>query len=160
MSIRTGTPLTPAYHPPMLLGQYTHTVDAKRRVSLPAKFRKSLGREVVITHGLDGSLFLFPKKEWEGMVGKLSELSIGSADSRAMNRFFLSNAMEQGIDSLGRILLPEYLAAYAGIEGTAVIVGISSRIEIWEPKRWESYQRSIEQAVDGMAERLSSIGLL
>lgn len=144
----------------MLIGQYTHIVDDKRRVSLPAKFRKALGSTVVITHGLDGSLFLFPIKEWEEVMRKLKELSLGSADSRAMNRFLLSGAMDQKIDALGRVLIPEYLAKYAGIEDTATIVGISDRVEMWNPEKWNNYRKAVEAKADGLAERLSSIGML
>ena len=92
----------------MLIGQYSHTLDPKKRLSLPARFRKELGRRVVITNGLDNCLFLYPLKEWQKVAEKLAHLSIGAAGTRGFNRFILSGAVEAEIDSAGRILIPEF----------------------------------------------------
>lgn len=145
---------------PMLIGEHTHTVDPKRRVSMPAKFRKALGGTVVVTRGLDGSLFVFPQKEWKGVVEKLNGLSMGTSDSRAFARFMLGGASEVQTDSLGRILLPEYLARYAEIETEAVIIGVNDRAEIWQPKRWEAYKQKVLVEADALAERLGEIGAI
>jgi MraZ protein len=144
----------------MLIGEHTHTVDAKRRVSFPAKFRKVLGSSVVVTRGLDSSLFVFSLPEWSRVAGKLETLSMGSTDSRAFTRFMLGSAALVGIDSLGRILVPEYLASYAGITETATIIGVSNRVEIWEPTRWQAYQARVLSDADQLAARLGDIGAL
>ena len=148
------------HYTPMLIGEHTHTVDPKRRVSLPAKFRKALGKGVVVTHGLDGSLSIFSFQKWKEMVGKLETLSLGSADSRAFARFMLAGASEVDVDSLGRILIPEYLAAYAGIEKEAVVIGVNDRAEMWEPTKWANYKKVVTGKADELAERLGAIGAL
>lgn len=144
----------------MLIGEYTHTVDEKRRVSLPAKFRKSLGKTVVVTHGLDGSLFIYALPEWQRIMEKLSELSIGQSDSRAFNRFMLAGAQDVSVDSLGRILIPDYLASYAKIEDSAVLIGVSDRVEVWNPATWQAYKAQTISQADRMAEKLGDLGAL
>jgi len=76
----------------MLIGEYTHTIDDKKRVSIPAKFRKELGKQIVITHGLDNCLWIYPTKRWQEVAEKLSRLSLGQADTRSFNRFMLAGA--------------------------------------------------------------------
>ncbi|NBD73553.1 division/cell wall cluster transcriptional repressor MraZ [Patescibacteria group bacterium] len=144
----------------MLIGEYNHTIDSKRRVSMPAKFRKALGSRVVVTHGLDQSLFVFATKQWQTIVEKLSTLSMGSSDSRAFNRFLLAGAVDLEIDSLGRILLPDYLAEFAALDTKATLIGVSDRVEIWNEERWESYKKRIESDADVMAEKLGELGVL
>src|SRR4051812_10807001 len=105
----------------MLIGEYTHSVDDKNRISLPAKFRKEVGRKVVLTHGLDNCLFLYPMKEWEKISEKLANLSMGQSDTRGFNRFMLAGATEVDIDAVGRMLIPEYLREFAGLEEKVII---------------------------------------
>jgi division/cell wall cluster transcriptional repressor MraZ len=97
----------------MLIGEYTHTVDEKNRISLPVKFRKELGRKIVVTHGLDNCLFLYPEKEWLSISEKLSKLGIGQSNMRGMSRFMLAGAVEIEVDSIGRILIPDFLKEFA-----------------------------------------------
>ncbi len=143
----------------MLIGEYNHTIDGKRRLSMPAKFRKALGKQVVVTHGLDQSLFVFATNEWQRIVEKLSTLSMGSSDSRAFNRFLLAGAVDLEIDSLGRILLPDYLATFAGLDTKAVLIGVHDRVEIWNEERWQTYKKRIESDADVMAEKLGELGV-
>ena len=100
----------------MLIGEYKHTLDPKKRLSLPSKWRKELGSELVITRGLDNCLFVYPLKEWEKITEKISELPLGQADTRSFNRFFLSGATEVEVDSVGRILVPDYLKEFGKLE--------------------------------------------
>lgn len=144
----------------MLIGEYLHTLDSKKRLSLPAKFRKEVGRKVVITRGLDACLFMFPQKAWEQIAGKVAQLPMGGADTRGMARFLLAGASEVEVDSAGRILLPEYLKDFADLKSRVVLAGVSDRIEIWNEKTWEEYKRRIEKGADQMAQTLGDLGIL
>lgn len=129
-------------------------------MSLPSKFRKELGKKVVVTHGLDQSLFVFSTKQWEVIVTKLSTLSMGQADSRAFNRFLLAGAIDVEVDSLGRILLPDYLAKFANLTSKAVLIGVHDRVEVWNEKNWKTYKERIYKQADVMAEKLGDLGVL
>jgi len=144
----------------MLIGEYLHTLDSKKRLSLPAKFRKEVGRKVVITRGLDSCLFMYPQKAWEKIAAKLATLPVGQADTRGMSRFILSGAIEAEVDGAGRILLPEYLKEFADLKSRVVLAGVSDRIEIWNEKTWEEYKRRIEKGADQMAQTLGEMGIL
>lgn len=143
----------------MLIGEYRHTIDNKKRVALPAKFRKELGKKVVITHGLDNCLSVYPLKTWEVLASKLASLSIGQADSRRFNRFILGGAVETEVDSMGRVLIPDFLKDFAGLDTKVVIAGIHDRLEIWEESRWESYKAKVEKEADLLAEKLGEVGM-
>jgi MraZ protein len=144
----------------MFIGEYTHALDPKKRLSLPAKFRQEIGKKAVLTRGLDNCLFLYPAKSWERIASKLNELPIGQADTRGFNRFMLSGAVEADIDGAGRILIPDFLKEFASLKGRVVLAGVSDRIELWNEKVWEEYKRRIERQADQMAEKLGEIGVL
>jgi len=143
----------------MLIGEYTYKIDTKRRLAIPAKFRKLLGKRAVITRGLDNCLFLFPFKEWEKLAKKLALLPLSQKDARGFSRIMLAGATDVTIDSLGRILVPDYLKKYASLKKTAVITGLSNRIEIWDESVWESYKKNTEKEAGNIAERLGSLGV-
>src|SRR3989339_703515 len=142
----------------MLIGEYLHTLDAKKRLSMPAKFRKEIGKKVVITRGLDSCLFLFPQKSWDKIASKLSDLPFGQADTRGMSRFILAGAVDTEVDNAGRILVPDYLKDFADLKSRVVLAGVSDRIEIWNEKTWEEYKHRIEKGADQMAEKLGDLG--
>jgi len=144
----------------MLIGEYLHTLDAKKRLSMPAKFRKEIGKKVVITRGLDSCLFLFPQKSWDKIASKLSDLPFGQADTRGMSRFILAGAVDTEVDNAGRILVPDYLKDFADLKSRVVLAGVSDRIEIWNEKTWEEYKHRIEKGADQMAEKLGDLGIL
>ncbi len=144
----------------MLIGEYLHTLDSKKRLSLPAKFRKEVGKKVVITRGLDACLFMFPEKAWNAIAEKLVNLPFGQADTRGMSRFLLSGAVETEVDGAGRILVPDFLKDFADLRSRVVLAGVSDRIEIWNEKTWEEYKRRIEKSADQMAEKLGELGIL
>lgn len=144
----------------MLIGEYTHTLDSKKRLSLPAKFRKELGKKVVITKGLDNCLFVYSLKEWDAIAEKLASLPIGQADTRGFNRFMLSGAVETDVDSVGRMLVPDFLKDFAGLKSKVIIAGVHTRVEIWNEKSWDSYKKRIEKQADVMAEKLGDIGVI
>jgi MraZ protein len=144
----------------MLIGEYTHTLDAKKRLSLPAKFRKELGKKVVITHGLDSSLFVYPLKTWESVCARLSELSMGQSDTRGFSRFILAGAVEVEVDSIGRILIPDFLKEFANLRSRVVLTGVFNRVEIWNDKVWAEYKKRMEKQADVLAEKLGEIGVI
>ncbi|MCD6429273.1 division/cell wall cluster transcriptional repressor MraZ [bacterium] len=143
----------------MFIGQYTYNLDTKRRLAIPVKFRKLLGKKAVITRGLDNCLFLYPIKEWEKLAQKLSQLPISQADARGFARIMLAGAIDVTIDNLGRILIPDYLKKYAGLNKKVVIAGLFNRIEIWDEKKWITYQQKTEREAGNIAERLKELGV-
>jgi len=143
----------------MFIGEYTYNLDTKRRLAIPAKFRRLLGKRAVITRGLDNCLFLFPEKEWKKLADKISKLPLSQADARGFSRIMLAGASEVEIDTLGRILIPEYLTKYADLKKKIVIAGIANRIEIWDEKTWRKYQQKTEKEAGDIAERLKELGV-
>lgn len=144
----------------MLIGEFTHILDTKKRLSLPSKFRKQFGKKVVVTKGLDNCLFVYSLKEWEKISERLSELSIGQSDTRGFNRFMLAGAVEVDVDSVGRILIPDFLKDFAHLTNKVVLAGIHNRIELWNEKAWSLYKKRIEKQADQLAEKLGELGVL
>lgn len=142
----------------MLIGEYKHTIDEKKRLAIPAKLRKELGRGAVLTRGLDNCLALYPLKEWEKLAEKLNKLPTGQIEARGLARVILSGAVAVEFDSLGRILVADYLKQYAGIAKNVVIAGVFNYLEIWDEARWEEYKAKTEKEVGDMATKLSEIG--
>lgn len=143
----------------MLIGEYRHSIDNKKRLAIPAKMRKDLGEQAVLTKGLDSCLFIYPKAEWEKLVEKLAALPTGSAANRSFQRFMLSGASEVDLDQLGRVLVPDYLKEYAKLQKNAVIVGVHSRIEIWDESTWNEFKKKTESNADELAEKLGALGV-
>ncbi len=144
----------------MLIGEYTHTLDEKKRLSLPSKFRKEIGRKVVVTHGLDTCLFIYSLAEWKKFSEKLASLSMGQADTRAFNRFLLGGAVETEVDGSGRILIPDFLKNFAKLRSRVIVAGIHNRIEIWDETTWQEYKSGVEKKADALAEKLGEIGMI
>jgi len=144
----------------MLIGEYTHVLDEKKRLSLPSKFRKELGSIVVVTRGLDNCLFVYSLKEWQKILQKIGELPMGKADTRGFNRFMLSGAVETEVDKAGRMLIPDFLKIFAGLTSQVVLTGVHSRVEVWDEKTWREYKERIEKQGDVLAEKLSELGIL
>jgi len=144
----------------MLIGEYIHTIDNKNRVSLPAKFRKEMGKSLVVTPGLDNCLFIFTKKEWVKISEKLSEFSMLSADNRSFNRFMFGGATEVDVDNIGRFLLPDFLKNRAGLTEKVALVGVQNRVEIWNDAKWTEYKSMVEKQADSLAEKLGGAGML
>ncbi|MEK7160808.1 MAG: division/cell wall cluster transcriptional repressor MraZ [Patescibacteria group bacterium] len=142
----------------MLIGEYQHTLDEKKRLAIPAKIRQNLGRGAVLTRGLDNCLALYPQKEWEKLAEKLGQLPTGQVEARAVARVILAGAVAVEFDSLGRILIPDYLKVYARIEKNAVVAGVGNHLEIWDKTQWEAYKQRAEKEVGEMAAKLSELG--
>lgn len=144
----------------MLIGHYQHTLDDKKRISIPAKWRTLLGKKVVVTSGLDKSLFVYGLKEWQKIAEKLSTLSFTNKETRSFTRFMLANAFDTDLDSVGRILITEALKDFANIQKNVVLVGMHSRIELWSEAEWEKYASANNKSADIVASKLSDLGIL
>lgn len=140
---------------PIFIGEYQHSLDIKKRLAIPAKFRKELGKGAILTRGLDNCLFVFPSEQWKEFAAKL-----GQQANRSYIRLFLSGAMEVDFDSLGRILVPDHLKDYAGLKKDAVITGVLNRLEIWDAEKWNHYKQNLEKDSDKIAEKLGELGII
>lgn len=140
----------------MLIGEYTHTIDSKNRVSLPAKWRQELGKSVVITRGLEGCLTVYTLGEWERVSAMFTNSPFASADERGFARYMLSAAAEVDVDSAGRVLVPDVLKTFAKFDKNVVLAGVHNRVEVWDEARWRDYSNSIESNAAEMAEKIVS----
>jgi len=143
----------------MLIGEYKHTIDDKRRLAIPAKFRKELGKKVIITKGLENCLFVYSEKKWMKVMDKLENMPTVQSGARSFSRIMLAGAMEVNLDRLGRILIPEYLKKYAGLKRNVVICGLSNKLEIWDVEKWEMYKEKVEKDFDSVSEKLGELGI-
>lgn len=144
----------------MLIGKYTHDLDPKKRLTLPSKWRTDLGKKVVVTSGLDNSLFVFGVKEWEVVAQKLSQSGLGNQDSRSFNRFLLANAYETDVDAAGRIVIPDSLKDFAKLSDKVVLAGMYSRIELWDEKAWNANISKVNGEADALASKLNDLGVI
>ena len=142
----------------MFYGEYFHSIDRKGRLILPAKFRETAKAQFIekffVTRGLDKCLFMFSEEEWRSQENKLKAMPFTKQQSRTFNRLYFSGAVEVVFDSQGRILLPQNLKDYAEIKKDVVIVGVSSRIEIWAKDKWNEFYGSSRQSYEEIAEKL------
>lgn len=143
----------------MFIGEYRHTIDSKKRLALPSRFRAELKGKVVVTRGLDKCLFVYPIKTWEELAGKLGTLPVGESRTRSFIRLMLAGAVDAPVDKLGRILVPEYLKKYAALKKSIVVAGIYNRLEIWDEKNWDGYKAGAEKNTDEIAEQLGRLGV-
>ena len=142
----------------MFMGEYNHTIDAKGRLIVPAKFREILGDNFIVTKGLDGCLFVYPNDEWTRFEEKLKSLPLTNKNARQVTRFFLAGAAACEVDKQGRILLPQVLREFASLEKDVVLVGVASRIEIWSRERWDESMNTYDGDMDEVAENMESLG--
>ena len=143
----------------MFIGEYQHTLDNKGRVIIPSKFREDLGDGFVMTKGLDNCLFIYPRKEWSILEEKLKTLPLTNRDARAFIRFFFSGATECIIDKQGRVLIPPNLREHSKLEKDLVIIGVSTRMEIWSKEEWQSYNNDDNLSYDNIAEKMAELGI-
>lgn len=142
----------------MLIGEYSHTIDTKGRMIVPAKFRTELGERFIVTKGFDGCLYGYSLEEWKSIEEKIKTLPlITGKDARNFTRFFFSSAIECELDSQGRILISQNLRTHAELVKDVVVIGVSTRIEIWSKEKWENYNEG--QDSDDIAEKMSMLGI-
>lgn len=143
----------------MFIGEYQHSIDPKKRLAIPSKFRSDLKSKIVITRGLDKCLFIYPMKVWEELANKLGNLPVGESQTRSFIRLMLAGAVDVEVDKQGRILIPDYLKSYAGLSKNVVIAGLYNRLEIWDEPKWISYKKNAEKSTDAIAEQLGKLGV-
>ncbi|MBL7575296.1 MraZ protein [Peptoniphilus asaccharolyticus DSM 20463] len=143
----------------MLIGEYRHTLDAKGRVIIPSKFRDELKDNFIITKGLDNCLFIYPKSEWIKIEDKLKELPLTNRDVRSFVRTFYSGAVDESLDKQGRVVIPQSLRNHASIEKDVVIIGVSTRVEIWSTENWDNYNDSLGLSYEDIAEKMQELGI-
>lgn len=143
----------------MFIGEYQHNLDEKGRLAVPKKFRTDLSKGAVVTRGLDSSLFLYTKSEWQKLAEKLANISFAQANNRAFARLMLAGAMDVEVDKQGRIVLPEYLRKFANLKKEVVVAGLYSRLEIWDKTKWELYKKQTEKASNKIAEQMGELGV-
>lgn len=141
------------------MGEYNHTIDTKGRMILPAKFRELLGQVFIATKGLENCLFVYTLSEWAILEEKLRQLPLSKPEARAFVRFFFAGAVEVECDKQGRILLPANLREYAKLDKNVVVIGVSSRVEIWDKDCWDEYNAVTAPAVAQIAEHLVDLGI-
>ena len=141
----------------MFVGEYSHNIDAKGRIIIPAKFREQLGEQFMITRGFEGCLFVYPMDVWEELADNLSKLPSNQKSARHLQRVFLSGAAEAEPDKQGKVLITLNHREHAGLTKEVTIIGVSKRIEIWDAQRWREYshneeEMSVEQAAESLEE--------
>lgn len=134
-------------------------MDAKGRVIIPSKFREGLGEKFIVTKGLDNCLFAYSSEEWSNLETKLKSLPFTDKDVRAFVRFFFAGASECEMDKQGRILLPQNLREYAGLEKDVYVIGVSTRVEIWDKTKWEDYSGDENMSAENIAEKMAMLGI-
>ena len=143
----------------MLIGEYEHSLDAKGRLIMPSKIREDMGEKFIVTKGLDGCLFGFSKNEWQNFEEKLKTLPLTNKNARDFVRFFLSGATECEIDKQGRFLIVGNLREYASLEKDVVIIGVGTRLEIWNKDKWKNYNSDENISADEIAENMTMLGI-
>ena len=145
----------------MFIGEFQHSIDEKGRVAVPAKFRVKVSGGAIITRGLDRCLFIFTTKDWDNFAQTLinSPSPVARANSRDFSRLFFSGASDVKLDSQGRILVPDYLKKYAGLDKSAKIIGVYNRMEVWDDRTWEKYRERTEGSSDEIAEKMADLGI-
>lgn len=142
----------------MFIGEYSHTIDEKGRLSVPAKFRAKLSEGCVVTRGLDRCLWVYPADEWQKLAEKLSNLPITQKNARSFSRLMLAGAMDLKLDKTGRVNLPSYLKGYAKIDSKVVITGMYNRLEIWPEDSWSEFKKGMEENSEEVAEQIEEMG--
>lgn len=143
----------------MFIGEYTHAIDDKGRLSIPAKFRRQLSGGVVVTKGLDGCLFVYPLDQWQQLATKLAALPLAQKQSRAFARLMLAGAFDAELDSQGRIIVPEHLRVYAKLQKHVAVTGLYNRVELWDEDTWHTYRAQTEASSEEIAEAMANLGI-
>ena len=142
----------------MFVGEFSHTIDDKGRLTIPAKFRDELEGGVVITRGLDGCLWAYPRYEWEKLAEKISQQPSTNRAVRNFVRFMFSSAFDSIPDRQGRVIIPQNLRDYAGIESEATVIGVMNRVEIWKPATWTDVFSKVEEDPEAIVAQLHELG--
>lgn len=139
----------------MFMGEYSHSIDSKGRLIMPAKYRDELGKEFVMTKGADNCISVYPMEEWRNIEGRVREMSMNSKEGRRFMRIFFSSASLCELDKQGRVLIPQALRAHASLDKDVVLIGNVTRVEIWSKDQWDAYQGEvdIDEGIDFVSEQ-------
>jgi len=140
----------------MLLGEHEHSLDEKNRLTLPSKLRGAFEEGVVVTRGLDGCLYAWPRSAWGQMAERIQALDPLGEDARKMRRHFFSGAAQGELDRQGRLVIPATLLEQAGITREVTVAGVSDHLEIWDRARWRAQLHEVEGSAEDVAERLAN----
>jgi MraZ protein len=140
----------------MLLGEHDHSLDDKNRLTLPARFRASLGDGVVVTRGMDGCLYAYAADDWQGLAERIRGLDPLSREGRMMQRHFFAGAVSADLDKQGRMVLPASLLEVAGIEREVTVAGVYDHLEIWDRAKWRVHLHEVEGSAEDVAQRLAN----
>ena len=143
----------------MFLGEFSHNFDEKGRLTIPAKFRDELAGGLVVTRGIDRCLFVFPRPVWEILADRIAKLPMTDRSARNFGRLMFSGAADFVPDRQGRVLVPQGLREYAGLDSEAVVIGLHNRLEIWEPTQWATVKAEVEENPDAIAQQLHELGI-
>lgn len=141
----------------LFIGHYPHTLDDKGRLIMPSKFREELGKNFVVTRGMENCLFVFTEEKWIEFTKELDSKGLNQKDVRAVKRFFCSNAMNSDLDRQGRFVLNKVFREHASIEKDVIVIGVSDRIEIWSKENWENYSKEQYSDEETIAEKFDAI---
>ncbi len=143
----------------VFLGEFTHTIDDKGRLTLPSKFRSDLGHGVVVTRGVDKCLFIFTMAEFQVLAERIGNLPLTQAEAREFSRHFFSGASDLEPDKQGRVLIPQNLREYAGLDGDVIVVGVNKRIEVWDAKAWPQIRANFEGSATSNVEQWAMLSI-
>ena len=143
----------------MLIGEYQHSLDTKGRLFIPAKFRDDLGDQFVIARGVGNCLFAMSLKEWDSFSQKLRSQPVTDIQVQKFVRVVFAGATDCEPDKQGRVVIPANLRDIAGLEKDVVIIGVMSRIEIWNKEAWNAYNESVNEDYDGMISKMAELGI-
>ena len=143
----------------MFFGEFEHSIDDKGRLTIPARFRDDLEGGVVVTRGLDGCLWAYPRYEWEKLAEKIATMPSTNAAARGFARFMFSSAFDSIPDRQGRVLIPQKLRDYAGITNETAVIGVMNRVEIWNPAKWSETFSKVEEDPDAIVAQLEELGI-
>ncbi len=138
----------------LLTGTHPRTLDDKKRLVLPKRVREVLGEisKLFITPGPDQSLWLFTQEELERLSSKLDQAPATDAEVRVFRRLFFAQMEAVDVDRSGRILLPERLVQFAGLQHDLVLIGVRDHLELWDQQRWQDYLTANAPRFDAVAE--------
>jgi len=139
-------------------GEYRHAVDDKGRIAVPSRFRAQLAAGLVVAQWLDSCLAVFPGEAWEQLSAKLAGLPVTDPNARLLQRRLFAGAFETELDRQGRVLLPQGLRSWAGLEAEGVVLGLQDHAEIWAPDRWTDYRRALDDP-DEFARAIAGLGI-
>lgn len=142
----------------MFMGEFRHAIDTKGRLIVPSRVREDLGDEFIVTRGLEGCLFIYPKSEWDTIIQKYKQLP-DTKDRRYFMRIFLSGATMCELDKQGRVNIPAPLVEYAHLEKECIIIGVDERLEVWSKERWEGFINENEANLSEIADNLFATSL-